>query len=222
MFDLLFLLALIIPLWASIKVNMTVKKYKKVQNSVGKSGFEVAREMLDQNGLSHIYIVENPGNLTDHYDSKRKTVRLSTDVFHGTSVTALAVAAHECGHAIQDKENYFWMTIRSLIYPIVNIGTKIAYVVLVISLFLSSWDMFVAAFVMVLLSLVFELITLPVEFDASKRAKAYLNNTGYVNEREAKGVSKVLSSAAWTYVAAVISSLLEMLRLLLIMSNRRD
>lgn len=218
----LYLLAFIIPLIASFRVTATYRKYQKEHNSMGKTGFEVAREMLDRNGLSNIYIVENPGELTDCYDSKRKTVKLSTDVFHGTSIASLAVAAHECGHAIQDKESYSWMRIRSAFFPIVNIGTKIAYVVLIISLFLSSFDMFIAAFVMVLLSLIFELVTLPVEFDASNRAKEYLSSNGYLDPADEKGVAKVLSAAAWTYVAAVISSLLEMLRLLLIMNSRRD
>ena len=218
----LYLLAFIIPVIASFRVTATYRKYKKENNSMGKTGFEVAREMLDRNGLSNIYIVENPGELTDCYDPKRKTVRLSTDVFHGTSIASLAVAAHECGHAIQDKESYSWMRIRSAFFPIVNIGTKIAYVVLIISLFLSSFDMFIAAFVMVLLSLIFELVTLPVEFDASKRAKEYLSSNGYLDSADETGVAKVLNAAAWTYVAAVISSLLEMLRLLLIMNSRRD
>ena len=218
----LYLLALIIPLIASFRVHSTYKKYKKVNNALGKSGFEVAREMLDQHGLNEVAIVDTPGELTDHYDPKAKMVRLSTEIYNGRTVSSLAIAAHECGHAIQDKEGYSWMKLRSAIFPVVNIGTKIAYVVLFVSLILSMFELFIAAFVIVLLSLVFEIITLPVEFDASKRAKKYLMEKGIVNNDEAKGVKKVLNTAAWTYVAAVISSLLEMLRLLLIMNDRRD
>lgn len=219
---LLYLIALIIPIIASIRVHSVTKKYKKHRNNRGLTGFDVAREMLDRNGLSNIYVVEQPGDLTDHYDSSRKTIRLSTDVFHGDSITALAVAAHECGHAIQDKEDYSWMRIRSAFFPILNVGTKIAYVVLLISIFLSSWGMLYASIGMVGLSLIFEIITLPVEFDASKRAKAYLSDNGLIDTVEEEDVKKVLDAAAWTYVAAVISSLLEMIRLLLILNDRRD
>lgn len=218
----LYFAALLLPMIASLYIHVTYNKYKGIRNFIGKTGFEVAREMLDRHGLGHVYVIESPGELTDAYDSSRKTVRLSTEVFHGTSVAALAVAAHECGHAIQDKENYSWMTIRSFLFPIVSIGTKIAYVILIISIFLSSLDFAMVAFIMILLSLVFEVVTLPVEFDASKRAKEYLRSNGIIDGMEANGVDAMLNSAAFTYVAAVLSSLLELLRILMILNNRRD
>lgn len=221
MFDLLFLLALIIPIIASINVHSTTKKFKKIRSVTGKTGFEVARQMLDANGLSDLYIVETPGELTDCYDSKRKTVKLSTDVFHGTSITALAVAAHECGHAIQDKEGYFWMQFRSMIFPVVSFGTSIAYYVLIAGILFEAFYLIEIAILLVGLGLLFQVVTLPVEFDASKRAKAWLYDSGLVSNEERSDVAKVLTSAALTYVAGVISSALDLIRLIGIF-NRRD
>ena len=211
----IFLLMLSIPIYASIKVNVNYKKYKKVINEKDLTGFDVARRILDENGLGDIYVVETKGVMSDHYDSRRKTVRLSTEVFHGTSVASVAIAAHECGHAIQDKEGYTWMKLRSIIFPIVNIGQRIAYIVMIIGLFLSYMDYVYAAIGFTFLGLLFELVTLPVEFDASKRAKDIILKDGMINDKEKKGIDAVLNSAALTYVAAVVSSILEILYLLI-------
>ena len=216
----IFLLMLIIPIYASIKVNVNYKKYKKVTNEKDLTGFDVARRILDENGLGDIYVVETKGVMSDHYDSRRKTVRLSTEVFHGSSVASVAIAAHECGHAIQDKEGYTWMKLRSIIFPIVNIGQKIAYIVMIIGLFLSYMDYVYAAIGFTFLGLLFELVTLPVEFDASKRAKDIILKNGMINDKEKKGVDAVLNSAALTYVAAVVSSMLEILYLLIQLNDR--
>lgn len=216
----IFLLMLIIPIYASIKVNVNYKKYKKVTNEKDLTGFDVARRILDENGLGDIYVVETKGVMSDHYDSRRKTVRLSTEVFHGSSVASVAIAAHECGHAIQDKEGYTWMKLRSIIFPIVNIGQKIAYIVMIIGLFLSYMDYVYAAIGFTFLGLLFELVTLPVEFDASKRAKDIILKDGMINDKEKKGVDAVLNSAALTYVAAVVSSMLEILYLLIQLNDR--
>lgn len=216
----IFLLMLSIPIYASIKVNVNYKKYKKVINEKDLTGFDVARRILDENGLGDIYVVETKGVMSDHYDSRRKTVRLSTEVFHGTSVASVAIAAHECGHAIQDKEGYTWMKLRNIIFPIVNIGQKIAYVVMIIGLFLSYMDYVYAAIGFTFLGLLFELITLPVEFDASKRAKDIILKDGMINDKEKKGIDAVLNSAALTYVAAVVSSMLEILYLLIQLNDR--
>lgn len=216
----IFLLMLSIPIYASIKVNVNYKKYKKVINEKDLTGFDVARRILDENGLGDIYVVETKGVMSDHYDSRRKTVRLSTEVFHGTSVASVAIAAHECGHAIQDKEGYTWMKLRSIIFPIVNIGQKIAYVVMIIGLFLSYMDYVYAAIGFTFLGLLFELVTLPVEFDASKRAKDIILKDGMINDKEKKGIDAVLNSAALTYVAAVVSSMLEILYLLIQLNDR--
>ncbi len=216
----IFLLMLIIPIYASIKVNVNYKKYKKVTNEKDLTGFDVARRILDEFGLGDIYVVETKGVMSDHYDSRRKTVRLSTEVFHGTSVASVAIAAHECGHAIQDKEGYTWMKLRSIIFPIVNIGQKIAYIVMIIGLFLSYMDYVYAAIGFTFLGLLFELVTLPVEFDASKRAKDIILKDGMINDKEKKGIDAVLNSAALTYVAAVVSSMLELLYLLIQLNDR--
>lgn len=216
----IFLLMLIIPIYASIKVNLSYKKYTKVNNEKNLTGFDVARRILDENNLGDIYVVETKGTMSDHYDPRRKTVRLSTDVYHGTSISSLAIAAHECGHAIQDKEGYTWFKIRSMIFPIINIGQKIAYVVMIIGLFLSYMDYVYAAIGFTFLGLLFELVTLPVEFDASKRAKKIVLSDGMIDEREKSGVDAVLNSAAFTYVAAVISSMLEILYLLIQLNDR--
>lgn len=216
----IFLLMLIIPVYASIKVNLSYKKYLKIDNEKKLTGFDVARRILDENNLGEIYVVETKGTMSDHYDPRRKTVRLSTDVYHGTSISSLAIAAHECGHAIQDKEGYTWFKIRSMIFPIINIGQKIAYVVMIIGLFLSYLNYVYAAIGFTFLGLLFELVTLPVEFDASKRAKSIVLSDGMISDSEKSGVDAVLNSTAFTYVAAVISSMLEMLYLLMQLNDR--
>lgn len=216
----IFLLMLIIPIYASIKVNLSYKKYVKIDNEKKLTGFDVARRILDENNLGEIYVVETKGTMSDHYDPGRKTVRLSTDVYHGTSISSLAIAAHECGHAIQDKEGYTWFKIRSMIFPIVNIGQKIAYVVMIIGLFLSYMNYVYAAIGFTFLGLLFELVTLPVEFNASKRAKSIVLSDGMISDNEKTGVDAVLNSTAFTYVAAVISSMLEMLYLLMQLNDR--
>lgn len=216
----IFLLMLIIPIYASIKVNLSYKKYVKIDNEKKLTGFDVARRILDENNLGEIYVVETKGTMSDHYDPRRKTVRLSTDVYHGTSISSLAIAAHECGHAIQDKEGYTWFKIRSMIFPIINIGQKIAYVVMIIGLFLSYMNYVYAALGFTFLGLLFELVTLPVEFDASKRAKSIVLSDGMISDSEKSGVDAVLNSTAFTYVAAVISSMLEMLYLLMQLNDR--
>lgn len=216
----IFLLMLIIPVYASIKVNLSYKKYVKIDNEKKLTGFDVARRILDENNLGEIYVVETKGTMSDHYDPRRKTVRLSTDVYHGTSISSLAIAAHECGHAIQDKEGYTWFKIRSMIFPIINIGQKITYVVMIIGLFLSYMNYVYAAIGFTFLGLLFELVTLPVEFDASKRAKSIVLSDGMISDSEKTGVDAVLNSTAFTYVAAVISSMLEMLYLLMQLNDR--
>lgn len=211
---LLYLLVLIIPLIAQINVSSTFAKYKQVANSKGMCGQEVARAILDANGLNKVHVVEVRGTLSDHYDSNQKVVRLSTDVFHGETIGALAVAAHECGHAIQDKENYAMLRIRAFLVPVVNLITYSAYIMFFVSLFLQMMDFILVAVAAVFISLIFQLVTLPVEFDASKRAMKQLNKLSLVNKKEFDGAEATLKAAAWTYVAAVLSSMLNLLRLL--------
>ena len=210
----LYLLVLIIPVIAQINVTSNYSKYRSIANRKKFCGQEVARKILDANGLDNVHIVEVRGNLSDHYDPNHKVVRLSTEVFHGESIAALAVAAHECGHAIQDKENYTWLRIRTAFVPIVNIITYSAYIMFFISMFLQIIDLLLVAVAAVFMGLLFQLITLPVEFNASDRALKQLNKLSLVTKEDKEGAGQMLKAAAWTYVAAVLSSLLNLLRLL--------
>lgn len=218
----LYFLALIIPMIAQIYVTSNYNKYKRINNDKKMTGFDVARMILDKNGLNNMYVVETKGNLTDHYDPKRKTIKLSSEVFHGSSIAAMSVAAHEVGHALQDKDGYFFMRVRSFIFPIVNLGTKFAYAVLIIGLIANMMDLIWTGILLVGLGLLFQLVTLPVEFDASKRALKELENNIIVPSADIKGTKSMLTAAAMTYVAGVLSSALEILRLILIFTNDRD
>lgn len=218
----LYFLALIIPLIAQIYVTSNYNKFKRISNDKKMTGFDVARMILDKNSLNNMYVVETKGNLTDHYDPKRKIIKLSSDVFHGESIAAMAVAAHEVGHALQDKEGYFFMKVRSFIFPIVSLGTKFAYIVLIIGLIANIMNLIWAGILLVGLGLLFQLVTLPVEFDASKRALKELKNVVVVPGIDIKGTKSMLTAAAMTYVAGVLSSALEIMRLILIFTNNRD
>ena len=172
---LLLIIGFLITLIAQIKVTSSYSKYKQIENKKRISGFEVARKILDNFGLEDIHVVEVNGNLTDHYDPSNKVVRLSTDVFHGESIASLAVAAHECGHALQDKDNYNYMIIRSKLVPVVNFVTKMGYFVTIIGIIAGLFDIIVCGIVVLGATLLFQLVTLPVEFNASNRAKKEIN-----------------------------------------------
>ncbi len=216
----LVVIGFLITLIAQIFVSSSYKKYKKINSKSGLDGFSVARKILDSNDLKNIDIVETKGELTDHYDPTRKVVRLSTEVFHGTSIASLAVAAHECGHAVQDKEGYFFLKLRSVILPLVNISTTLGYFAIVIGLIFSFIELFWIGIFLEMAILVFQLITLPVEFNASKRALSYLEKEALIEKKEQDGSKKMLTAAAMTYVASVVSTILQILRLILIASNR--
>lgn len=220
--DLLYFLAIIIPIAAQIYVSYTYNRFKKVRNDFGLTGFDVAKKILEVNGLEKLYVVETQGKLTDHYDSSRKTIRLSSEVYHEESIAALAIAAHECGHALQDKEGYFFLRLRAMIYPVVSIGTKFAYVLLIIGFLFEFMNMIIVAIALYGLGLVFQLITLPVEFDASKRALNMLRSLHICNQVGDDGTGKMLRAAAFTYVAGVLSSALEIIRLIAIFNRERD
>ena len=218
---LFYIVILIIPTIAQIKLSSNYKKYKDIQNKHNISGFEVARKILDANGLSDIYVVEVQGELTDHYDPTRKTVRLSTDIFNGETIAAASVAAHECGHAIQDKIGYKPMRLRSLIIPVVNLASKLSWIVILIGVFVQLLNVIYIGIGLISFGLIFQLITLPVEFDASKRGKEELNKLNLVESDESDGVKKMLGAAAMTYVAGVLTSALEIIRLILIYTDRK-
>ncbi len=213
---------IIITVMSQIFVSSSYSKYKNVNNKNGLTGFEVARKILDENGLKDIHIVEIQGNLTDHYDPTRKVVRLSSDIFNGSSIASTSVAAHECGHAIQDKDNYRFMRIRSKIVPFVNLSSKLGYLAITIGIIFSLFDLAIFGIVLLLAMLAFQIVTLPVEFDASNRAAEQIKKLKLLDETE-KGKSKsMLNAAAFTYVASLVTTLLEILRLFLIANSRRD
>lgn len=219
---LLYIVIIIIPLIAQLKITNSYSKFKKINNNKGISGFEVARKILDANGLQDIYVVETSGNLTDHYDPTRKVIKLSSDIFKGETISSLSVAAHECGHAIQDKEGYNPMRLRSMLVPFVNLTSKFSWFVILIGLFTQYFKIFIFGIALISIGLLFQLVTLPVEFDASNRAKKELEKLNLASKEEIDGVRTMLNAAAMTYVASVLTSILEILRLVLIfMDDRR-
>lgn len=217
--NLLIILAFSITFISQIIVSLSYSKYKKKLNNKDQNGYDVARKILDKNGLEDIMILETKGNLTDHYDPTKKVIKLSTDIYHGSSIASVSVAAHECGHAIQDKDNYKPMRIRSKLVPTVNICTRIGYLAIIIGI-IFSYTLIELGIILLLSMLVFQLITLPVEFNASKRALIQLEDLNLIDKEEKKSTQKMLSAAAFTYVAALLSTLLEILRYVLIFADR--
>ena len=215
----LVLLGSMLMLWAQMKVNRNYSKYSKIRNSRGMTGHEVARAILDSNGLYDVEVREVRGNLSDHYDPRHRTLNLSNSIYNGATIAALAVAAHECGHAIQHKENYKPMTIRSAIVPICNIGQSLGWVAVFLGLLLGNTNIAWIGVILMSSILAFQLITLPVEFDASARALSILNDR-YLNGEEYTGAKNMLSAAALTYVAAMLSTLLQLLRIVLMVISR--
>ena len=220
-YDLLIWIGLLITIISQILVSASYSRFKKKLNNKDITGFDAARKILDKNDLKDIMILETKGNLTDHYDPTRKVIRLSTDIYHGSSIASVAVAAHECGHAIQDKENYTFMRIRSTLVPFVNFVTYLGYFSLIISLIAGITGYLIVGILILLATLLFQIVTLPVEFDASNRAQKQLISLQLVDKEEQNGVHNMLRAAAMTYVASVISTLLNLLRLI-IMFNDRD
>lgn len=219
-FDFLFVISIVITLIAQIFVSSSYSKYKKINTKKGLSGFEVARKILDKHGLKDVHVVEVNGELSDHYDPTRKVVRLSKGIFSASSIASVSVAAHECGHAVQDKEGYSFMRIRSAIVPFVNFCSKIGYIVILLGWIFGALDLAYVGILLLCATLVFQLITLPVEFNASKRAKEELVTLGIVDNEEKESCGKMLGAAAFTYVASLITTLLQILRLFLMTRNR--
>jgi Zn-dependent membrane protease YugP len=206
---------------AQAYISANYNKYKQVSVKSKKSGFDVAREILDKNGLSKVLILEVQGELTDHYDPSKKVVKLSHDIYHGQTIAAVSVASHECGHAIQDKNGYKFLRFRNKIVPIVNLSSKLGYVAIMAGIALSIMNLIWVGIAFELVILLFQLITLPVEFDASNRALKLIKEYGMVTNDEHSGAKKMLTSAALTYVAGVLSTLMEIVRLVF-MFGRSD
>ena len=217
---------LLLSLWASAHVNSTFKKYSKVHCARRLTGAQAAQRVLLRNGVSNVRIERTGGKLTDHYDPRTNVIRLSHAVYDDTSAAAIGVACHEAGHAVQYASNYFPIKIRTVIIPITNIGSKLALPLILLGVILSAFgqystiliDIGIACFS---LSLVFQLVTLPVEFNASRRAMRAIENDELLTSEELKGARKTLSAAAMTYVAATAVSLAQLLRLVLLFGGHR-
>ncbi|MFQ3633840.1 zinc metallopeptidase [Roseiflexus sp.] len=215
-----------ITLWAQWKVQSTYKKYAQVRNARNMTGLDVARTLMRNEGLDYVRIEQIGGELTDHYDPRAKAMRLSAGSIAHPSVAAMAVVAHELGHALQDRQGYAWLRLRSGIVGIVNVGSQLGGVLLMVGLVLGAFSRagLALAWIGVLLmsgGAIFSLVTLPVEFDASARARAMLERYGLVTRQEADGVKAVLDAAALTYVAAAATAILQMLYYVSLLMRRR-
>lgn len=218
----LVIIGALICMAASANVNHTFKKFSRVGNSRHMTGAQVAEQILQEAGLGHIRIEHISGDLTDHYDPRSKVLRLSDSVYGSTSVAAAGVAAHECGHAIQDKVNYVPIRLRNAIVPVVNLGSTLSWPIILLGIIFGATKLLNLGILLFALTLVFQVVTLPVEFNASGRALKILDQRGILGQEEMRGARKVLGAAAMTYVTATVSTLLQLLRLVLLFGNRRD
>lgn len=218
----LVIIGVVLCLLASTKVQSTFKRYAKVRAMSGMTGAEVADRILRLNGIMDVQIERVAGNLSDHYDPRRKVLRLSDSVYGSNSIAAIGVAAHECGHALQHHYGYAPLSLRTILVPITNIGSRLAFPVILLGIILSSFEVLVPIGILLFgLTVVFSLVTLPVEFNASRRAIAVLGEQGILYDEELTGAKKVLSAAAMTYVASAVSAILQLLRLWLLYGGKR-
>jgi uncharacterized protein len=211
-----FAILIIVPIWAQMRVKSAYKKYSQVASSSHMRGAEVARKILDENGLYHVGVEETRGVLSDHYDPRSKTVRLSSGNYHGHSVAAAAIAAHEVGHAIQDQEDYSFLRFRHALVPVANLGSNFSWIFILVGIFAQMSNMLLLGILFMAAGVVFQLITLPVEFNASNRAMEQVVSAGIIRNDEERETKKVLNAAALTYVAAAAVAVMELLRLVLI------
>ncbi|WP_461204476.1 zinc metallopeptidase [Clostridium sp. DL1XJH146] len=212
--------AIILSGWAQMKVKSTFKKYSKVKSINGLTGAEVARNLLDSEGLFDIEVQHIRGSLTDHYDPVGRVMRLSDSVYNSNSIAAIGVAAHETGHAIQHKNNYVPLKIRGAIAPGVNFSSRASWIIIMIGFLFSSSGLINIGILLFSAVVLFQIVTLPVEFNASSRALGVLSQKGILYGDEVKGAKSVLSAAALTYVAAAITSILQLVRLILLSRSR--
>lgn len=217
----LVLIAFMLSMFASFGVQATFSKYQKVNSRRGMTGMDAARQILDANGLYSVRIEHIQGNLNDHFDPRDRVIRLSDATYQSASVAAIGVAAHEAGHAIQHAKGYAPIKVRNAILPVVNIGSSLSMPLFFIGLILGMTPLAMAGVFLFSGVLLFQLVTLPVEFNASRRALAILKTSSMLDAEEVKNAGKVLKAAAMTYVAAVLSSALQLLRLLLLVNRRR-
>lgn len=225
MFDPTMILVLIgaaLSMWASGRVQSTFQKYSRVRSMSGMTGAEAAKRLLHSQGIYDVTVQAVKGSLTDHYDPRTKTVNLSEAVYSQTSVAAIGVAAHECGHAIQDNVGYVPLKLRGAFVPVASFGSKLSWPLILIGLVLGATSFLQIGIWMFVLAVLFQIITLPVEFNASGRAVRLLGDAGILRGEEVDQTRKVLGAAALTYVAAAASSILQLLRLVILFGGRRD
>lgn len=220
--DFVIFIAFGISLWAQFKVQSNFNKYANIPSATGLTGAQVARRILDHNGLWNVPVELTRGHLTDHYDPIHRVVRLSEKVYYGDSIAAIAIAAHETGHAVQHKEAYGALVLRHRMFPIVNLTSGIAPFLLFGGFILGQLQLIGLGILLFSAAVAFQLITLPVEFNASSRAKKFILNEGFIRHGEEQGVNKVLGAAALTYVAAALISVLELLKFVLIFLQSND
>ena len=219
----LVLIGAVFSIIASAKVNSTFNKYRRIRSATGMTGAEAASRILNHNGIYDVTIEHINGNLTDHYDPRRKVLRLSDSTYGSDSVAAIGVAAHECGHALQHKEEYVPLKIRSAIVPAANIGSRLGIPIIILGIILGQNYLLMQIGIWVFsLAVLFQIVTLPVEFNASSRALVMLEQYGILGNDEISKTRKVLSAAAMTYVAAAAASILQLLRLILLFGGRRS
>ena len=220
----LVIIGAVLSMAASAKVNSTYSKYAKVRSMTGMTGEDAAKRLLNSQGIYDVTVRPVKGQLTDHYDPRTKTVNLSESVFHSTSVAAIGVAAHECGHAMQDNVGYVPLKLRGAIVPVANIGSQAAFPLIIIGVLIGGMGSPLVNIGLILFSLavIFQLITLPVELNASRRAITLLDQVGILGGQEVNQTRKVLGAAALTYVAALAASVLQLLRLVILFGGRRD
>lgn len=220
--DYLIIIAFLLSLWAQFRVKGTFNRWSEVKATRGLTGYEAARRMLDNNGLHDIQIEPVQGRLTDHYDPIHRIVRLSEPVYYETSISAISVACHEIGHAIQHKEHYPMLALRHRIFPVVNFASGFAPFLLIAGFLFHATGLIGLGIIFFSCAVAFQLITLPVEFNASSRARDIMVSEGFITNDEERGVAKVLNAAALTYVAAALISLLELIKYIMIFTQSRD
>jgi len=206
---------LLLSLITSLRVKTAFKKFSKIKTASGLTGAEVAKKILEMNNLSHVQVLPSKGFLSDHYDPMKKVVKLSPKVYESNSIAAVGVAAHETGHAIQHAKSYGPLKLRNAMVPLASFGSNFSWIIIMIGFFMGALGLVKIGIVLFSLVVIFQLLTLPVEFDASNRAKEILSSRGIVSGPELKGVNQVLSAAAMTYVAAAVSSVMTLLYFLL-------
>ncbi|UPQ86298.1 zinc metallopeptidase [Ignavigranum ruoffiae] len=217
----LVLLGMALAMFAQYRVKSTFEKYQELETANRVNGRQAAEFILQQANIPNVAVGHISGQLTDHYDPRDKTLKLSDATYQSTSVAAVAVAAHECGHAVQDAQGYFFLKFRNAIVPVVQIGSSLAMPLILMGLIMSWAQLFNLGLILFSLALIFQLVTLPVEFDASRRALSILQDNGLFTQAEIPAARAVLRAAAFTYVAATISTALQLLRFILLANNRR-